>query len=223
MASRMAELDPNHEAVKALERLVPEAMVTGGSFAGWLPHPRSVEPTAREAIITSARAAAVAQCVRDLLRRVGVAEATRVGTEEGGERNWPAGFVGSLTHKGTVVLGVIASAGSVRMIGIDLERTDGDDLAAIENSIAPEGLAPGMDPATARLVSFSVKEAVFKAQYPETRRRFGFADVQLTNWEHGGGYIRAAVRCPVDNLEMRASVAGNWVIAAAISRFETGI
>lgn len=214
----MSDLDANHETVGALERLVPEAMVTGGSFAGWLPHPRRVSPAEREAVMTSAREAAVAHCLRSLLRRIGFAEDTSVGTGEGGERNWPAGFVGSLTHKGTVVLGVIASAGSVQMIGIDLERIDGNDLAAIEDSIAPEGIAPGMDPETARLVLFSVKEAVFKAQYPATRRRLAFADVRLTKWEQAGGYIRAVVWCPVEDLEIRACVVGNWVVSAAISR-----
>lgn len=213
---RMIDVDGTHEAVRALEVLLPEAFVAGGSFAGWLSHPRTLPAAEREAMITSAREAAVAKCVRDLLRRVGLDEDTIVATGEGGERKWPAGFVGSLTHKGTVVLGVIARASSVHMLGIDLERTDRDDLAAIEDSIAPEGLAPGMDPEPARLVSFAAKEAVFKAQYPAAGRRLGFADIQLT-WRQVGVNIRAAVRCPVEGIEVRASVAGRWIVAAAIS------
>lgn len=216
----MGHLDASHETVRALEDLVPEAIVAGGSFAAWLPHPRTLPPADREVTISSAREAAVAHCVRELLLRVGLDEDTTVATAEGGARKWPAGFVGSLTHKGTVVLGVIAPATSTRMIGIDLERTDRDDLAAIENSIASEGLPPGVDSERARLLSFSAKEAVFKAQYPVTGRRLGFPDVQLL-WERSGENIRAEVRCPVEGLVIRASVVGRWVVSAAISTVKT--
>ncbi|MFN0008319.1 MAG: 4'-phosphopantetheinyl transferase [Planctomycetota bacterium] len=211
----MDKLDTSHPTVRALELLVPEVMVAGGSYAAWLPHPGTVPVENRAAMMGSARQAAVAHCVRSLLRSVGVDENAIVGVGEGGERMWPAGFVGSLTHKGTVVLGVIAPVSSAWMIGIDIERTDGD-LAEVESSIAAEGLAPGMDPRTARLLTFSAKEAVFKAQYPATSRFLGFADVQLL-WEAGGACMRAAVRCPVQGLNVRAAQVGRWIVSAAIS------
>ncbi len=218
----MSDLDTSHESVRALELLLPEAIVAGGSFAGWLPHPRTVPAPEREEMMVSARGSAVAQCIRSLLRRIGVDEDANVGVGEGGDRNWPAGFVGSLTHKGTVVLGVIAPTSALHMLGIDLERTDRDDLTAIETSIAPEGLPPGLEPRVARLLSFSAKEAVFKAQFPASRRPLGFRDIELI-WEScERESIRAAVRCPVEGLIVRASLAGRWVVSAAISPAITG-
>src|SRR2546425_3910609 len=156
------ELDASHETVAALQRLVPEAIVGGGSFASWLPHPRTLLPAERMTSFASAQESAVDKCVRGLLRRVGLREDTHVATAQAGNREWPPGLVGSLTDKGTVVLGVIVDIASVSMIGIDLERMDRSDLGAIEPLIAPEGLPSGMDPPLARLLVFSAKEAVFK-------------------------------------------------------------
>lgn len=213
----MSKLDASHEALRVLEKLAPEVIVAGGSFAAWLPHPRVVPASERAAVLASAQRSAIDQCIRSLLRCIGVDEGTRVSTSDGGDREWPAGFVGSLTHKGSVILGVIASTSAVRMIGIDLELMDRDDLADIETSIAAEGLPPGMEPGPARLLLFSAKEAVFKAQYPVTRRRLGFHDVQLS-WERcGEENIRAAVYCPVQGLTIRASSAGRWIVSVAIS------
>jgi 4'-phosphopantetheinyl transferase EntD len=217
----MNHLDKNHQTVGVLESLVPEAVVVGGSFAGWLPHPRTVPAEEREATIASAQETAVGLCVRGLLRRVGVDEDTRIATDQGSEREWPAGFVGSLTHKGTVVLGVIAPAAAVSMIGIDLERADRHDLAGIESSTA-EGTAPGLEPGLARLLTFSAKEAVFKAQYRVTRRSLAFSDVQLI-WEFGSREnIRGAVLGPVEGLVIRAAVVGRWIVSAAVSPVRTG-
>ncbi len=217
----MSDLDASHQSVRALELLLPEAIVAGGSFAGWLPHPKTVHASERKEMMASARGAAVAQCIRGLLRRIGVDEDTSVRTGDGGDRTWPAGFVGSLTHKGTVVLGVIAPISALRMLGIDLERTDRDDLTAIEASIAAEGLAPGLEPRLARLLSFSAKEAVFKAQFPATRRRLGFRDAELI-WERcETERFRPAVRCPVEGLVVRATLVGRWIVSVALSQAKT--
>jgi Phosphopantetheinyl transferase component of siderophore synthetase len=219
---RPAELDTKHETVPALRALVPEARVAGGSFATWLPHPASVLVSEREALVASAREVATERCIRDLLRQAGLDQNLSIVRGEGGARRWPTGFVGSLTHKGTIVLGVIAPARAVGMIGIDLERVDGDDLDRIEALIAQEGLAPGMDLRLARLLSFSAKEAVFKAQFPETRLQLAFSDVHLV-WEAGGKEsLRAMVHCPVEGLIVRASFAGRWVVSSAISSVKTG-
>jgi 4'-phosphopantetheinyl transferase EntD len=210
----MNDLDASHETVRALEQLVPEAVVAGGSFAGWLPHPSAVPSADRSALLASAHDRAVACCMRSLLVRSGIDEDTTIATGDGGNREWPRGFVGSLTHKGTVVLGAIATSVPVQLIGIDLERLDRADLGDIEAMVAPEGLPSGIDAERGTLVSFSAKEAVFKAQFPATRRRLEFSDVQLI-WTCDGENMRAAVRCPVAGLVVRASFVGRWVVAAA--------
>jgi 4'-phosphopantetheinyl transferase EntD len=102
------------------------------------------------------------------------------------------------------------------MIGLDLERVDRSDLLPIEHLIGPEGLPLGTDRQFGTLLTFSAKEAVFKAQYPVTRERLDFSAVRL-RW--AGSYekgFRAVVDCSVSGLEVRAVVAGKWLVSCAI-------
>jgi 4'-phosphopantetheinyl transferase EntD len=132
-----------------------------------------------------------------------------------GERLWPHGFVGSLSHKGPIVLGAIAPTSVYRGIGVDLERYVPGELKAISGDIAAEGIPPGISEDFALAIVFSAKEAVYKAQYPITRQPVGFAEVRLT-WkeatassaqlETGLGTLRVAVIC---------ALVGKWLVAAA--------
>ena len=92
---------------------------------------------------------------------------------------WPNGFVGSLTHKGTAVLGALAAKSVLRALGIDIEFIDSSKLGSIEKNIAWEGLPPGTDQSQGVLLALSAKEAVFKAQYPLTGKLLSFSDVAL--------------------------------------------
>jgi 4'-phosphopantetheinyl transferase EntD len=214
----LMRLDASHATVQVLERLVPETISAGGSFARWLPHPNSLSTAARATAFTSAQDLAAEQCIRCLLRRAGLPENVQVQRRTGGDREWPAGFLGSLTHKGTVVLGLIAASSSITMIGLDLERVDRSDLLPIERLVAPEGLPLGTDAQLGTLLAFSAKEAVFKAQYPTRREKLAFSDVRLAwagNHEEG---FRARVDCNVSGLEVRAAFIGKWLVSCAISQ-----
>ncbi len=212
----MGNLEPGHQTALELRKLVPEALTGGGSFALMLPHPGTLAAEDRASVFESAQKAAVAQCLKALLARAGLPEDTRVMSGDGGQRIWPPGFVGSLTHKGTVVLGVIAGSEKVPMIGLDLERLD-RTLSEIEEMVAPEGLPPGLDVERGRLMAFSAKEAVFKAQYPVTHEILDFSDVRLV-WERGEGDVMIArALCPVAGLSVRAIFVDEWVITVALS------
>src|SRR5260370_19788603 len=189
----------------------------GGSFARWLPHPRTLPASARAATVSSAQDSAVEQCIRSLLRRAGLPESIGVSSGSDGERKWPTGVVGSLTHKGTVVLGVISRTTSIEMAGVDLERMDGSDLGAIEHLVAWEGLPRGIKSELGMLLVFSAKEAVFKAQYPCSRHRLDFSDVRLVWAEPQGDYFTADVHCPTPGLTVRCLRAPDWGLGAAIS------
>lgn len=216
--SILMQLDARHATVGALEQLVPEAIAAGGSFAGWLPHPSMLTAAARARALASAQDSAVAECIRCLLRRAGLPSGVRVDRQKGGERAWPPGFVGSLCHKGTVVLGVIAESSTVPMIGIDLERMNGSDLGTIERTIASDGRPPGIDRQLGTLVAFSAKEAVFKAQYPSTQRTLDFSDIRLAWAEDNRGNFRAELQYPVLSVEVRCALVGPWVVSAAIAK-----
>jgi 4'-phosphopantetheinyl transferase EntD len=153
-----------------------------------------------------------------LLVRARIDETRSISTGDGGQREWPRGFLGSLTHKGTVVLGIIAASSTVAMIGVDLDRRGPgrSELSAVQHIVAPEGLPAGTDPERGALLSFCAKEAVFKAQYPLTRRWLNFSDVRLA-WARSGDNLRAEVISPVSGLIVRAAFVGDWVLAVAIS------
>jgi 4'-phosphopantetheinyl transferase EntD len=208
----------DHPTLRVLEMLVPGIVVAGGSFARSLPHPKSLPSIARAAAFASRQERATRECIRNLLRRAGLPEDLPVERRLGGDRDWPKDFVGSLTHKGTVVLGVIAERAAARMIGLDLERIDRSDLLPIERLVAPEGVPVGTDRQLGTLLAFSAKEAVFKAQYPLTQDRLQFSAVRL-GWtgDRTKGF-RATVDCPVAGLEVRAALIGNWLVSCAISQ-----
>jgi len=210
-------LDDAHPTLAALQRLAPETNVAGGSFAGWLPHPCTLQSAVRVEVLASARRCAVDQCIRILLQRVGLPINIQVRTGDRGDRLWPAGFAGSITHKGTVVLGVIAETASIPMVGIDLERMARAKIGAIEHTIAPEGLPRGVDRELATLLAFSAKEAVFKAGDPVSRWNLGFSDVSLA-WLDHRDYYKAEVQCPVPGLEVRCICVGSWVLSAALAK-----
>jgi 4'-phosphopantetheinyl transferase EntD len=135
---------------------------------------RAVEKRRRE--FTTGRA-----CAREALARLGI-RSVAIGSGRDGEPLWPAGIVGSITHCDGYRACAVAPAGAVLALGIDAERDAplsdgvwaevafGSELALR----APAGPGPHLD-----AVLFSAKESVYKAWFPLTRRRLGFADAQV--------------------------------------------
>src|SRR4051794_30497302 len=106
--SSSARLDSEHEVLPALRRLLPDAAVAGGSFAHWLPDPRSLPSSERRGAFSAAKAAATEECISHLLNGAGLPPVSVV-RQDDGQRRWPFGFVGSLSHEGTTVVGALAS------------------------------------------------------------------------------------------------------------------
>ncbi len=95
---------------------------------------------------------------------------------------WPAGIVGSITHSGSMCVVAVARSADVALLGLDLEpdRPVKEGLARLvcrdeeHDWIA----SPDAEERNRRCrVVFSVKEAVYKAFYPRTRRVWGFQEV----------------------------------------------
>jgi 4'-phosphopantetheinyl transferase EntD len=207
----------DHSTLLVLRRLVPETAVAGGSFARFLPHPRSLGSASRAAAFASAQELAIEECITGLLQLAGLPLDLRVEKRPDGARDWPRGFAGSLTHKGTVVLGAIAAVSTVKMIGLDLERIDHADLLPIETLVAAEGLPPGIDRQFGTLLAFSAKEAVFKAQHPVTRDRLDFSAVRLRWTGSRDREFRARVDGALSELQVRTACVGNWLMTCAIA------
>lgn len=97
---------------------------------------------------------------------------------------WPEGLAGSISHTGRACVAVVCPLRQARAIGIDIE-----DHRPIEATLWPMICTPqemallssqtewlrGLE--VAHL--FSVKEAVYKWQYPLTKRMLDFQDVQI--------------------------------------------
>jgi 4'-phosphopantetheinyl transferase EntD len=98
--------------------------------------------------------------------------------------NWPAGYVGSLTHTTGFSAAVVGLEKDLPSVGIDCEV-----IAAVNDEVWPsictpaelerlERLEPSQRRAHAALL-FAAKEAFYKFQYPLTRAWVGFEDVVI--------------------------------------------
>jgi 4'-phosphopantetheinyl transferase EntD len=211
---RLAE---DHEALDALRGLLPGATVAGGSFKHWLPNPSALPSSERQVVFSNAKQLATEQCIADLLRRVGF-PVVLVGSDEDGQRRWPPGLVGSLSHKGEVVAAVVARTTMFSAIGVDIERVD-RDLGAIKLLIAPEGLPGGIAEDVGLALMFSAKEAVFKAQYPIHRKTLRFSEVPLSWVRIGVGEWHAvAVLSGETRYEVLGRSSGRWIVTTAVSK-----
>jgi 4'-phosphopantetheinyl transferase EntD len=173
-----------------------EAAFAGAAPAGsaWSLGPIGAEPDARfpdeEAAVAGAVATRRAEFAagrthaRRALAALGAALAP---IPAGADRapQWPPGFAGSIAHTRSLAAAVVAPTAAFAALGLDIE-----ELRAEMDEIAPMVLAPaerrwldGLAGAERRRLAtlvFSIKEAVFKAQWPLTHRFLEFADVEVT-------------------------------------------
>jgi 4'-phosphopantetheinyl transferase EntD len=210
------ELDTNHPAFISLKELLPVAYISGGSFASYLPLPISMAPDARRDELIRNRQTATSICLGALLTQLPGKVEMEIHHGSGGEILWPSKFVGSLSHKGTVVLAAMIDQESCPALGLDLERVGQENMSEIETVVAPEGLPPNVHTDLGTLIAFSAKESVFKAQYPMTKARLEYEDVRL-EWidsgdqrlHIGNGY------CGQLRFSVRVLATPKWLVSVA--------
>jgi 4'-phosphopantetheinyl transferase EntD len=105
---------------------------------------------------------------------------------------FPAGFVGSITHKLELAAAVAAPDSTVLALGLDLESMDRPVSAGIASHVCVPSERAWVEDATSeperdlrlrRL--FSAKESLFKALFPLECRWFGYHDAELEPRGHG--------------------------------------
>lgn len=98
-----------------------------------------------------------------------------IGRDDRGAPVLPAGFVGSISHKGALAAALVAAAGQ-GFVGVDVEVA-----APPRQDIATRILTPREPAVTGREVTlvFALKEAVYKAIDPIVRRYVGFQEVEV--------------------------------------------
>ncbi len=90
----------------------------------------------------------------------------------------PAGWFGSVSHKGTRAAALVAPAGDAR-VGVDLElaRPPRQDIARW--ILTPREQDALTDRGLGATLRFSIKEAIYKAVDPFVRRYVAFTEVEL--------------------------------------------
>lgn len=126
---------------------------------------------------------------------------------------WPNGFTGSLTHKGTVVLGAISNSAANSGIGIDLERDDGKSLSEIRGLVGINEIPAGSS--ITPLILFSAKEAIFKAQFSVSKAHIEFGDVRIS-WRSASDIFRGQTKLKGGiAVEVSVSRVDKWVVSGA--------
>lgn len=167
-----------HPLVNEIRSIQPGLFVEGGSFARELPEPSDVPAADRAIVFDQMREKAAGSCLSRLLGSAGLGSTVPPRTAQG-YRAWPDGFVGSVSHKGTVVVGVLALTTTRPSVGIDIETVEPGGLPGVPLWASDEQ-PPPVGSELAPHIAFSAKEAVFKATFPLTHERLAFEDIRIT-------------------------------------------
>ena len=116
---------------------------------------------------------------------------------------WPAGSVGSITHCAGLCLAVVAKQDDFQGLGLDAEPE-----VALESGLWPTILCEGelAPDGIAALAHFVAKEAVYKAQYAQSKQLFGFQAIRLAFTED---HFEAEFQTPVPPFEKGARIPGH--------------
>ena len=204
-----------HPVVDELSRIAPELLARGGSFARWLPHPREVPLPDRPQLLLKTQRQATGKCLTDLLATVGspAVEPKRLAS---GAREWPPGYTGSVSHKGTTVAAAITCTDRATSIGIDIEMLDRKGVPELCGLDAAEHPASVSD-AAGRVILFSVKEAALKALRPILGRQIDFPDVAVSWQSAGAPRMLGTARAGGAELEVRCSIAvPSWIVSVVL-------
>ncbi len=122
----------------------------------------------------------------------------------------PAGWVGSISHKGALAAAIAAPAGD-GWVGLDLERAEPPRLDIARRVLTPREEAQLPDRGRAVTLRFAIKEAIYKAVDPCLRRYVAFAEVEL---ELDGEACRVVHALPLAIEAAWREHAGHWIATA---------
>lgn len=121
---------------------------------------------------------------REALARLGIPPMAIVNDLDRVPR-FPEGTVGGITHTRGLCVVAVARASAYRAIGLDAEGASPLDEKLFETILRPEELAAirDLEPEArgrfAKLV-FCIKECAYKAQFPISRKYFGFSGMRVS-------------------------------------------
>jgi len=131
----------------------------------------------------------------------------------GGEPIWPVGAVGSISHTSTHAAALVARSETYASVGLDLDdgrllgaaaATDVMTDAEVTTVLAQTWTS---DVAIAQNIAFLAKEALFKYQYPITRRHdLEFNEIELRGAD-AQGVLGAS--CATEDAELQSLIAAS--------------
>jgi enterobactin synthetase component D len=176
-------------AVLVSGRFDPEKLLDGDFQRGTIAQPASIQ---RSVAKRQTEFLAGRLCAREALRRL---DGRQLAPDIGEDRApiWPNDICGSITHSTGWAAAVVANRQQWRGLGLDTEN-----LLSLERArrlageiLTPEEMArmaagPADQIALRVTLTFSIKEALFKALYPIVHKRFYFEHAQLLEWTTSG-------------------------------------
>jgi 4'-phosphopantetheinyl transferase EntD len=129
----------------------------------------------------------------------------------------PPGWVGSVSHKGSLAAALVAPAGAGH-IGVDLELAAPPRQDIARRILTPREQAALPDRGRAVTLRFAIKEAIYKAVDPYVRRYVGFTEVEL---ELAGNAVAITTALPLAIEASWREHAGHWLATArAVPRLD---
>lgn len=123
--------------------------------------------------------------------------------DDRGAPQLPAGWVGSISHKGSRATALVAPSGA-GFIGIDIEVAAAPRMPIEKRILTAAEQRRISDPREVTLY-FSIKEAIYKAIDPIVRRYVGFTEVELVIATDGGCEVTL-----VDPSRLPVTVEARW-------------
>lgn len=142
-----------------------------------------------------------------------------IGSNDRGAPILPAGWVGSISHKGTRAAAIVAPAGA-GFVGVDLELAAPPRQPIEKRILTPREqtlVEVGSRDVTLR---FAIKEAIYKAVDPIVRRYVGFTEVELDLLADGAVAVTVLdlARLPVEVEAWWREQDGHWLATARARR-----
>ncbi len=156
---------------------------------------------------------------RRLLRQLG-SEIPELLRDSDRVPRWPTEIVGSISHCEDLCAVAVGELSRFRGVGLDVEPDEPvkegvERIVCRESELAWLKSASGDERSRRIKIIFSIKEAVYKAFYPELRTFWGFQDVE-TEIDLAGECFRAALPAgpEVREIEGRIARRNGWILSA---------
>jgi enterobactin synthetase component D len=153
------------------------------------------------------------------LAHLGLTDRPSIGTDARGAPVLPAGYVGSVSHKGARAVALAAHDDGFDL-GVDIELVRAPRKGVAEMILTPTELARSPDPMQV-LAAFSLKESIYKAIAPTLKRYVAFREAEVmlpsltTSFAHAEVTLTLANGEPAPNVEATVALHGEYVITTA--------